>query len=180
MALEQRDGSKNKKLSKYTLPNETVKTVVAGAGRLFAVTDRRVLNVKKGSTSAGREIEEVESTLFNDVSKVNVVAKGDTGTFDMTKLIAGILAILVGLFMFVVANDAYGTEQGLLFLIAISFLLLGAYLLYNAKTTSPGDIVITFEYVGEDGFIADSYILPADQTDTAHEVVRAVGEPNAD
>lgn len=167
-------------IDEYLTESEKVKKVLTGDTRLFAVTDRRILDVTQSTSASGASIEEVESTLFSYVTGVDVSIKGPTTNVDLTRRILGAAIAIVGLLIIIasVAADA-GDVTGVGFLVGLILIGIGAWIYYNASERVPGGIRIRFTHTGGSRGSGDSYLLPEGQGSTAREVVRQVGSAHA-
>ena len=167
-------------IDEYLTDSEKVKKVLTGDTRLFAVTDRRILDVTQSISASGASIEEVESTLFSYVTGVDVSIKGPTTNVDLTRRVLGAAIAIVGLLIIIasVAADA-GDVTGVGFLVGLILIGIGAWIYYNASERVPGGIRIRFTHTGGSRGSGDSYLLPEGQGSTAREVVRQVGSAHA-
>ncbi|MHB9287021.1 hypothetical protein ACKVMT_08275 [Halobacteriales archaeon Cl-PHB] len=164
--------------SAYVLTDETVRDAASNEERSVLVTDRRLIDVTRGVTSAGRQFENVRSTLFSDVSSVEVDARGQTSETNLLLVLLGLGGIIGGLLALAVGTQNDGGSGGIL-LFGLLAIGVGIWLLMNATEDSPGGISIQFYYPEDDGFVSEQYVLPQTQVSLARQVVRAVGEPHA-
>jgi hypothetical protein len=162
-------------VEEYVTGTEEVHTVSTGDSRTFAVTDRRVLDIRETEAASGRDIEEVESTLFSDVAKVDVSIHGSTTRTETGKMVIGILLSLVGV---VLAGVGFGgpLPTGPAVGIGVVVLLLGVWLLMTATERVPGGVSVKLRHKTPDSSVTDEYVLPEDQDGAARAVVRALGE----
>lgn len=174
------DKSETGEIDKYLTGSEEVNKVLAGDSRLFAVTDRRVLDVTQSISASGASIEEVESTLFSYVTGVDVSIKGPTTNVDLTQRVLGAAIAIVGLLVVVasvVADAGDVTAVGVL--VGLILIGVGAWIYFNASERVPGGIRIQFTHTGGSRGSGDSYLLPEGHGDTAREVVQQLGSAHA-
>ena len=167
-------------IDKYLTAPEEVNKVLAGDSRLFAVTDRRILDVTQSTSASGASIEEVESTLFSYVTGVDVSIKGPTTNVDLTQRVLGAAIAIVGLLVAVaslVADAGDVTAVGVL--AGLILIGVGAWIYLNASERVPGGIRIQFSHTGGSRGSGDSYLLPEGHGDTAREVVQQLGSAHA-
>lgn len=160
----------------YLTDSEKIKTVLRGDTRLFAVTDRRILDVTQSTNASGASVEEVESTLFSYVTGVDVSITGPTTNVDLTQRVLGAAVAIAGLLVAVaslVVDAGDATAIGVL--VGVITIGVGAWIYYNAAERVPGGIRITFTHTGGSRGSGDSYLLPEGQGNTAREVVRQLG-----
>ncbi|UIP01385.1 hypothetical protein Hbl1158_15870 (plasmid) [Halobaculum sp. CBA1158] len=167
-----RDG----RLGRYVAGDEEVEIVSRGSTRLFAVTDRRLLDISKGETTAGRPAEFVQTTLFSNVARGNLSLRESITEINwLQRIVAGFL-VLIALSVFAVAVEVNsGDITAVLVLGGLITLALAAWLWLTSTTESPGGIVIELYHdtPREDSMV--SYTLPEDQKETARAVIRMVG-----
>jgi len=168
-------------LNRYLTGGETVERVSRGSTRTFAVTDRRLLDITQGRTSEGRPAEFVQSTLFSNVARVNISIEDTITEVDVIQRILAAAAAIIGLLLLVAgaAIDA-GDASGLLVLVGLVLMAIGAWLWITATKESPGGIVIALYHASPREESKVTYTLPEDQTETARAVVRMVGHASGD
>ena len=175
-----RDNPERDEIDEYLTESEEVNKLLAGDTRLFAVTDRRILDVTQSTSASGASIEEVESTLFSYVTGVDVSIKGPTTNVDVTRRVLGAAIAIVGLLIVVasvVADAGDVTAVGVL--VGLILIGVGAWIYFNASERVPGGIRIQFTHTGGSRGSGDSYLLPEGQGSTAREVVRQLGSAHA-
>ncbi len=167
-------------VDEYLTGSEEVKKVLTGDTRLFAVTDRRILDVTQSTTASGASVEDVESTLFSYVTGVDVSITGPTTNVDLTQRVLGAAVAIVGLLVAVASLAVDAGDVTLLgVLVGLLVIGVGAWIYYNASERVPGGIRITFSHTGGHRGSGDSYLLPEGQGNTAREVVRQLGTAHA-
>ena len=167
-------------VDEYLTGSEEVKKVLTGDTRLFAVTDRRILDVTQSTTTSGASVEDVESTLFSYVTGVDVSITGPTTNVDLTQRVLGAAVAIVGLLVAVASLAVDAGDVTLLgVLVGLLVIGVGAWIYYNASERVPGGIRITFSHTGGHRGSGDSYLLPEGQGNTAREVVRQLGTAHA-
>lgn len=161
---------------RFLAAEETVAKMSRGETRAFAVTDRRVLDVRSGMTADGKPIEEVESTLFTDVAGVDLRIEESVTEVDLLRRVLGALSGLLGLLvlLFGIAADL-GDANGLVMVVGVFAIGLGIWLWLTAEETRPGGIRITFRYPAGSETAFDRYRLPESQQGTARAAIRMVG-----
>lgn len=165
----------SEKLEKYLADNEDTDTVSRGGNRIFAVTDRRVIDIRSGQTETGKPIENVQTTLFTDIAKVDVRMEETISEVDtIRRIIAGILAF-IGVLLMIGSANVRGSLSGVLILVGILILIGALILWFTAEETFPGGISIRLRHATPDESVTDRYALPEDQENTAQAVVRQVG-----
>ena len=176
------DGQRDRtQLDRYVTDSEAIERVSRGPSRTFAVTDRRVLDITQGQTSEGRPAEFVQSTLFDNIARVNLSIEETITEVDVIQRIMGAAAAILGVLLLVggVALDA-GDASGILVLIGLVLMAVGAWLWITATEESPGGIVIALYHASPREDAKVTYTLPEDQTETARAVVRMVGHASDD
>lgn len=168
--------SMSDKVDKYVSDSEQVNAVSAGDSRTFAVTDRRVLDIRETESAKGKSIENITSTLFTDVAKVEVSIQGSTTDTDTMKLLGGILLGLLGVVVAFFGLDAGDTAAAAGVVFGLVLIGVAVWLLMNATERIPGGIRIDLRHKTPDETVTDRYILPESQDGTARAVVRGVGE----
>jgi hypothetical protein len=167
-------------VDEYLTGSEEVKKVLTGDTRLFAVTDRRILDVTQSTAASGASVEEVESTLFSYVTGVDVSITGPTTNVDLTQRVLGAAVAIVGLLVAVASLAVDAGDVTLLgVLVGLLVIGVGAWIYYNASERVPGGIRITFSHTGGHRGSGDSYLLPEGQGNAAREVVRQLGTAHA-
>lgn len=167
-------------VDKYLSGSEAANKVLAGDSRLFAVTDRRILDVTQSTSASGASIEEVESTLFSYVTGVDISIKGPTTNVDLTQRVIGAAIAIAGLLVAIaslVADAGDVTAVGSL--VGLILIGVGVWIYYNASERVPGGIRIQFTHTGGSRGSGDSYLLPEGHGDTAREVVQQLGSAHA-
>ncbi len=162
-------------VDEYISEQEQVNAVSAGDTRTFAVTDRRVLDIQQTESATGKSIENIETTLFTDVAKVDVSIQGSTTNTDTMKMVAGILFGLLGVVVAFLGLDTGGDGAAIGVVVGLILLGLAIWLLMNATERIPGGIRIDLRHKTPDDTVSDRYILPESQAGTARAVVRSVG-----
>jgi hypothetical protein len=172
-------GTTSERLDRYITSSEEVAMVSRGSNRTFAVTDSRVVDISEGKTAQGRPTEIVESTIFNNVAKVDLSVKDTITVVDDMRRGLGVLSAIIGLLLFFagVILDS-GDISGVLFLIGIVLIAVGVWLWISATETSPGGIQIELYHNTPREESKAVYTLPEDQKGTARAVVRMAGKTN--
>ena len=167
-------------IDEYLTDSEEAKKVLTGDTRLFAVTDRRILDVTQSTNASGASVEEVETTLFSYVTGVDVSITGPTTNVDLVQWVLGASIAIVGLLIAIASLilDA-GDVTAVGILVGLIVLGVGVWIYYSASERVPGGIRITFTHTGGSRGSGDSYLLPEGQGNTAREVVRQLGTAHA-
>lgn len=166
-------GSTSERLNRYLTSDEDVEKATQGSNRIFAVTDSRVIDISEGKTSTGRPTEFVQSTIFNNVTKVDVSVKETiTVVNTLRRVIAAIIAMTGLLFLISGAAINSGDISSILLVLGIVLIAVGVWLWITATEESPGGIMIEVYHTTPQEESKAVYKLPEDQSETAKAVVR--------
>jgi small-conductance mechanosensitive channel len=167
-------------VNRYLTDDEAVEIVSRGANRSFAVTDRRVIDVTEGQTSSGRPTEIVQTSMFDTLAKAKISLKEsieEVNTFQ--RIVAAVLAILGALVVLGGLALDSGDLSGLLFVVGLALVAIGAFVWLTATEEVAGGIQIVLYHESPTGETKETYTLPEDQQETARAVIRMEGANNA-
>ncbi|RDZ48361.1 hypothetical protein C5B86_04765 [Haloferax sp. Atlit-19N] len=162
----------------YLSSNESIRAARANDSSAVVVTDRRVMEVKRGSDSRGRDLKLAKSTLITgpNILGVKIVEEGSERV-DLQGLAAGLVALVLGLGIFFITERVSGELAGLAELVGLASAFIGGIIgvvyIWNAVQTKQG--AVTVKVIGDDGDVIETISLAEEEADVAAEISSVIG-----
>ncbi|QIB75015.1 hypothetical protein G3I44_12435 [Halogeometricum borinquense] len=163
----------------YLSADETIRAARADNSSAVVVTDRRVMEVKRGAGSRGRNLKQAKSTLITGPNILGVeIVEAGSEPVDTAGLISGVVAFVIGLGIFFLMGTVSGEAAEIADLFGLGAALLGGLFgmifIWGAIQTKSGGVTVNF--FGDEGDVVESISLAEEEADVAAEISTVVGE----
>lgn len=158
---------------------EKINAARASASDAIVVTDRRIIDIQRGTGTTGRDLQSVKSTIFtgDEVAGVRVTEIGEEPV-DVTQILVGTGIGVVGVFIALVLNDSLGELGGFIAaVVGLTGFAIAIWMTYEAFQTSDGHVRVSLTSI--EGDTIETVTLAEDEADVATSISEAVGKAHS-